>query len=238
VSSPGWSLITGAGRGIGRAIALALSQRGASVILAARTEGELESTARACRDAGAPATEVVPTDLADPAAVDALAQHALDAHQAIDVLVNNAGIFAAGHALDGDPDHWSRMMQINALAPMRLIRRLSPAMVARERGAILNIGSIAAIEGMKITAAYAATKHALRGFSLSTYERLREHGIKVVLINPAFVDTEMSAGIPGVRHDRMLTATDVASAAMLALDTSAMCCPSEITLRLTKRADT
>jgi short-subunit dehydrogenase len=73
-------------------------------------------------------------------------------------------------------------------------------MVARERGTIVNIGSIAAIEPMKTHGVYAASKHALRGWSLSTYERLREHGLKTVLGNPAFVDTPMTAAhAPGVR---------------------------------------
>jgi NAD(P)-dependent dehydrogenase (short-subunit alcohol dehydrogenase family) len=158
-------------------------------------------------------------------------------HDGVDVLVNNAGIFAAGNADDGDPDAWDRMMAINALAPMRLIRRLAPGMIARKHGVIVNVGSVAAIEPMRATGAYAASKHALRGFSLSTYDRLRDHGIKTVLVNPAFVHTSMIAGVPGIKTERLLTPEDVAAAAMLAIDTSAMCCPSEITLRLTLRAD-
>jgi len=128
-------------------------------------------------------------------------------------------------------------MAINVLAPMRLIRRLAPGMIERKSGTIVNIGSVAAIEPMKSSGAYAASKHALRGFSLSTYDRLREHGIKTVLINPAFVHTPMIAGVPGIRTERLLTPEDVAAAAMLAVDTSPMCCPTEITLRLTLRAD-
>lgn len=142
-----------------------------------------------------------------------------------------------GHALEGDPDAWSRMMAINALAPMRLVRRIAPGMVERERGTIVSIGSIAAIEPMRGTASYAASKHALRGFSLSTYERLREHGIKTMIVHPAFVSTPMTEGLAGVKHDRMLSVADVTAAVMLALDTSAACCPQEITLRLTRRAD-
>lgn len=176
-------------------------------------------------------------DLADGAAVDALAASVLAAHDALDVLVNNAGIFTAGSALDGDPDAWAHLFAVNTLAPMRLVRRLAPRMVERERGTIVNVGSIAAIEGMKGPGAYAASKHGLRGFTLSSYERLREHGIKVVLVNPAYVNTPMVAGAPGVRLDRLISPDDVASAIMLAVTTSAACCPSEITLRLTRRAD-
>lgn len=81
----------------------------------------------------------------------------------------------------------------------------------------------------------AHTKHALRGWSLSCYQTLRGHGIKVVLINPAFVDTEMTAGVQGADRSKMLTVDDIADTAMLAIRTSPACCPEEITLRLTKR---
>lgn len=231
------ALVTGAGRGIGRAVALALARAGHGVCLAARTSSELEAVAEDCRVAGAPFATTHTVDLADGSAADALSATLTRAHGALDVLVNNAGVFALGSALDGDPDAWERLFAVNVLAPMRLTRRLAPAMVERERGTIVNVGSIAAIEGMKGPGAYAASKHALRGFTLSSYERLREHGIKVVLVNPAYVNTPMVAGVPGVRLDRLLTPEDVAAAVMLAITTSAACCPSEITLRLTRRAD-
>jgi short-subunit dehydrogenase len=231
------ALVTGAGRGIGRAVAIALARAKHGVVLVARTASELEETAAACRDAGAPFADVRAVDLADGAAVDALAARTLGEHGAVDVLVNNAGTFAMGSAVDGDPDAWAHLLAVNTLAPMRLMRRLAPKMVERERGTIVNVGSIAAIEGMKGPGAYAASKHGLRGFTLSSYERLREHGIKVVLVNPAYVSTAMVAGVPGVRLDRLLTPEDVTAAVMLAVTTSAACCPSEITLRLTRRAD-
>jgi len=231
------ALVTGAGRGIGRAVALALAREKQGVILAARTTSELDHVAAECRANGAAFADVRAVDLAEGAAVDALAAWALDAHGAVDVLVNNAGVFAAGSAVDGDPDAWAHLFAVNTLAPMRLMRRLAPKMVEREHGTIVNIGSIAAIEGMKGPGAYAASKHGLRGFTLSSYERLREHGIKVVLVNPAYVNTPMVAGSTGVRLDRLLSPEDVASAVMLAVTTSPACCPSEITLRLTRRAD-
>jgi 3-oxoacyl-[acyl-carrier protein] reductase len=233
----GVALVTGAGRGIGRAVAIALAKAGHGIVLAARTSTELDGVAAECREAGAPLAEPRSVDLADGKAVDALAAWALETHGAVDVLVNNAGIFAMGSAVDGDPDTWERLFAVNTLAPMRLMRRLAPKMVEREQGVIVNVGSIAAIEGMKGPGAYAASKHGLRGFTLSSYERLREHGIKVVLVNPAYVNTPMVTGAPGVRLDRLLSPEDVAAAVMLAVTTSPACCPSEITLRLTRRAD-
>ncbi len=230
------ALVTGAGRGIGRSIAVALAKHGAALTLAARSRDELAETAAACLEAGAPRADVAISDLADPRAVDTLAKGVLAAG-GCDVLVNNAGMLALGNAADGDPDAWDRMLMLNLSAPMRLTRALSPGMMQRERGTIINIGSVAAVEPMKGTGAYAASKHGLRGWSLSSYERLRESGVKVVLINPGYVLTPMTEHVPGVRKDRMITADDVATAAMLAIETSPMCCPQEITLRLTKRAD-
>lgn len=226
--------MTGAGRGIGRAISLALASEGAELALAARTTEQLEAAAKEAREAGAPAVSVHSIDLADKAAVEALCTD-LGGRGGIDVLVNNAGIGVQGEALAGDPDGWERLLQVNVLAPMRLTRRLAPAMAERERGTIVNIGSIAAIEGMNRSGAYAASKHALRGWSLSCYQQLRGYGIKVTLINPAFVDTSMTAGVQEAKRERMLQPRDVADAAMLAIRTSPSCCPEEITLRLTKR---
>jgi len=227
------ALVTGGGRGIGRAIALALAAEGAEVALAARTTKELEATATACREAGAAGTSVHAVDLTDGAAVDALAESLVSAG-GVDVLVNNAGMGGQGDALDGDPDVWTKVMALNVLAPLRLTRRLAPGMVERERGTIINLGSVAAIEGMTNAGVYAASKHALRGWSLSCYQKLRRSGIKVVLLNPAFVDTQMTEGIEGAKRDRMLSPEDIAEAAMLAIRTSPACCPEEITLRLTK----
>lgn len=227
------ALVTGASRGIGRAIARALAGEGATLVLTARSEGDLQETARLCEQAGAAAAEVRSVDLTDGEAIDGLCASLLEAHGAVDVLVNNAGTLARGHALEGDPDDWERALALNVAAPMRLTRRLAPAM-EKAGGTIVHVGSIAAIEGMTNSGAYAATKHALRGWSLSCYQKLRYAGIKVVLINPAFVATDMTTHVEGADRDRMLQPGDIAEAAMLAVRTSPACCPEEITLRLTR----
>jgi 3-oxoacyl-[acyl-carrier protein] reductase len=232
----GWTaLVTGASRGIGRAIARALAREGATLVLTARSADDLEETAALCARDGAAATHVRPLDLTDGAGIDALCEELLAEHGSVDVLVNDAGARVRGHALEGDPEGWERGLALNVAAPMRLTRRLAPAMVENERGVILNLGSVAAIEGMTNAGAYAATKHALRGWSLSCYQKLRDAGIKVVLINPAFVDTAMTADVEGADRSKMLSVEDIAEAAMLAIRTSPACCPEEITLRLTKR---
>jgi short-subunit dehydrogenase len=227
------ALVTGASRGIGQAIARALAAEGARLFLVGRSTGDLENTAARCRDDGAGAVAVRSLDLADSTAVEELCEELLD-NGGVDVLVNNAGVFVGGTPLEGDPADWERGLRLNVLVPMHLTRRLAPAMAKRERGLIINLGSVAAIEGMQTAGAYATTKHALRGWSLSCYQALRGYGIKVVLINPGFVATDMTAGVEGADRSRMLSPGDVAEAAMLAVRTRPACCPEEITLRVTK----
>jgi len=235
-----WAVVTGASKGIGKAIALSLSKEGYCISLASRKLNLLQEVAEACSRAGSPKTKVYAVDLSDSNQVDKLAKSLLDApHKGVDILVNNAGMMLKdATALKGNPDDWEKMTQLNLLAPMRLTRRLSPAMVKKGGGLIINIGSIAAIEGMTHFPAYAATKHGLRGWSLSCYLSLRHHNIKVVLVNPAFVNTDLGNWIAGkeVIPERMLTPEDVAEAAMLAIRTSGACVPEEITLRLSLSA--
>jgi short-subunit dehydrogenase len=229
------ALITGASRGIGRAIALAFAERGCRLALSARSEQALSAVAAECQERGAPGISLHAADLSRPNDIDRLAQEVQKAGD-VDILVNNAGIGSPGNATSGDPDDWERMLAINLHAPMRLTRHLAPAMALRERGAIINIGSVAAVEGMTNNGAYAAAKHGLRGWSLSCYQHLRRSGIKVTIINPGLVATDMTRTSAGAREDRMIRPDDVAGAALLAVTTSPMCCPEEITLRLTRHA--
>jgi len=232
-----WALITGAGRGIGRAVALALAAEGAKVALVARTRDQLDDVCAECEAAGSGGALVVTADLSDGQQVDQLIKAILtNTGGRIDILVNNAGIMKPGNALDGEPDDWETMFAVNVHARMRLSRELAPQMVSRRAGTIINIGSVSGLEPMKTGSAYAATKWALRGWSLSCYERLRHDNIKVCLINPAFVNTLMVSRISGVIPENMLKPQDVADAAMLAITTSGACCPQEITLRLTRSA--
>jgi len=227
------ALITGASRGIGRAIAQRLSSDSASLILVGRNKKDLEVTSALCSKTGASSIECFELDLQNNQAIDEFCKSVLS-DGGVDLLINNAGDFTQGHALDGDPDAWSKSMQLNLLVPMRLTRWFAPAMKENESGIIINLGSIAALEGMTGVGAYAATKHGLRGWSLSCYQQLREYGIKVVLINPAFVDTDMTAGV-SINREIMIKPNNIAEAMMLAVNSSQACCPEEITLRLTRK---
>lgn len=231
-----WVMVTGAGRGIGRALAIKMAGEGAKMVLVARTRSELDGVADECQTVGSRRALTIPADLSDPVEVTQVAKAALQNTGGIHVLINNAGIHRPGNVLEGEPDDWDEMFAVNVSAPIHLTRELAPTMVKNKAGTIINIGSVAGLEPMTQGGAYAASKWALRGWSLSSYERLRHDGIKVMLINPGFVATDMTQGISGVIPERMLQTADVAEAAMLAIRTSPACCPQEITLRLTRSA--
>lgn len=227
------ALVTGAGRGIGRAIALTLAAEGARLALVARSEQQLAQVVDACLSAGASDAVAFAVDLTLASEVETMATAAVERFGGVDILVNNAGMFGQGGPDGGDPDEWDRMIALNLSTPMRLTRRFAKGMIERQHGLIVNVGSLVGVQPMAGSAAYAATKYGMRGWSLNCYEDLHLHGIKVVLLNPAFVDTEMVRTTRGVRFERMLQPSDLAEAMMLAVTTSPMCCPQEITLRTT-----
>eukprot|EP00808_Paulinella_micropora_P023848 g37492.t1 len=230
-----WALITGAGSGIGEAVAEAYAQAGLNLVLVGRTQSKLEEVQASVTKQHPAHCRVHTCDLGDMKQVDKLVQSILVQQKLeIDVLVNNAGMHCTGNAQQGDPDEWDNMLAVNLLAPMRLTRALAPPMVERGWGVIVNIGSIAGTEPMTSSGAYAASKYGLRGWSLSTWANLRHQNVKVCLINPAFVNTPMARGC-GV-PERMLQVSDVAQACILPLTTSSSCVPREITLHLTLSA--
>mmetsp|Transcript_91191 Transcript_91191/g.266948 ORF Transcript_91191/g.266948 Transcript_91191/m.266948 type:complete len:242 (-) Transcript_91191:44-769(-) len=230
------ALVTGAGRGIGRAVALCYARENARLMLAARSVEQLNEVAVECRAAGAPEVCIADCDLSTRAGVDALVQQTLQ-DGPIHILVNNAGAAVEGNATVGDPNEWDRMMFLNLNGPMRLTRSLVPSMVTTGYGVVINIGSIAGVEGMSGTsAAYAAAKHGLRGWSTSIYHSLRNSNVKVCLVSPAFVNTPLVAHHENVIPERMIQPNDLAEVCLLPFRMSAACVPVEVTLRLTRSA--
>eukprot|EP00041_Stephanoeca_diplocostata_P030205 m.906979 g.906979 ORF g.906979 m.906979 type:complete len:242 (+) comp23710_c0_seq2:519-1244(+) len=230
-------VVTGAGKGIGRAISLAYAREGAKLILAARTAADLESVKSLCPNPDIVSTIAV--DLSGPDGVDKLASEVLT-QGGCDILVNNAGASVDGNALQGDVDKWDPLMYLNLNGPMRLTRALSQSIVDRGGGTIINMGSIAGIENMPgHLAVYAASKHGLRGWSTSIYNGLRHKNTKVMLINPAFVNTPLLSTSPiadKVIFENMIQPEDVAEVCLLPFRVGAACVPVEVTLRLTTAA--
>jgi short-subunit dehydrogenase len=149
----------------------------------------------------------------------------------VDFLINNAGWGKRAPVVRAKIEDWDQTLRLNLRAPMILAQRLLPAMIEKGEGAVINIGSVSGKTGEADGAAYSASKFGLIGFTQSLYEEVREHGIKVAVILPGFVDTPM---IPPVKHldrSKMIQADDVAQAVQFVLNAPATSCPVEITIR-------
>lgn len=221
------ALITGASRGIGRAIALQLASLGYRVFLLGRDQGALDTVAAACPPASA---ATMAGDLRDVKFIDTAIADAIAFMGTIDVLINNAGAAVHGAVQDADMSAWRDVLDVNFMATAHLTRHVLPGMIERGSGAIINISSINARHVNAGSAIYAATKHALNGFSGCLFEDVREHGVKVSTIMPGFVATDMTAPL-GKDHERMIRPDDIADAVVYVLSASAACCPTEIVIR-------
>jgi len=199
------ALVTGASRGIGRAIALRLAATH-DIVAAARSERELASLAAEIAERGG-RCDPLTLDVTDATAVAAAL-----ADRAVDVLVNNAGVGVLKPLLELTPDEWHTMVDVNLNALYHVTRGVLPGMVARGRGHVVIVGSIAGRSAFVGGAGYAATKHAAMGFAESLMLEVRDAGVKVSIVNPGSVDTSFSSS--GERESRKakLDASDVAEA--------------------------
>lgn len=191
-------LITGAGRGIGRAIALALGAAGHTTILTARSLEELEEVKHQVADAGGIAI-IYRCDLTSQDNITALLASMKNDVGDIDVLINNAGIAESAKLEDTRDDFWQKTFAVNVDAPFYLSRGVVPMMKQNGKGVIINIASTAALEGFNYTSAYSASKHALLGLSRALSVELRKHHISVHTICPGFVRTDiLTKGIENI----------------------------------------
>jgi NADP-dependent 3-hydroxy acid dehydrogenase YdfG len=209
------ALVTGAGRGIGRAIAVAFAAEGAAVAVAARSRADLASVAGEIREREGRAL-AVPTDVTQDGAVEALVEQTLTDLGRIDVLVTSAGTAAFGPVADSKPGDWDIMLALNFRAVMVCCRAVLPAMLRQRSGTILNVGSIASKRALPGSAVYTATKTAVDAFSRVLAEELRPHGVRVGVLVAGAVDTPLwdSLGSSPPR-EKMLRPEDVARAAVL-----------------------
>jgi NAD(P)-dependent dehydrogenase (short-subunit alcohol dehydrogenase family) len=209
------AVVTGAGRGIGRAIAGALGREGAAVVLAARSGSELQTVTREIEQAGGRAL-AVPTDVRQEASVEALVRRALAEWRQVDVLVNAAGVATFAPVTDSKLDDWDQMLAVNLRGAVLCCRAALPSMVGRHRGTIINVGSVVTSRSLAGSAAYTASKYGLLGFSRVLAEEMRPHGVRVGVLSAGATDTPLWDAMPAApARDRMLRADQVAEAALL-----------------------
>lgn len=182
------AVVTGAGQGIGRAIALHCANAGADLVLAARHVANLEETAGLVREASRRA-EVVPTDVTDPDAVVALAAATLGHYGRVDILVNNSGIGGpTALAWETALEDWRQTLEVNLTGPWLCCRAFIPPMIEQGGGSIVNIGSITGKRPLLGRSPYAASKAGLIGITRTLAEETGRHGIRVNLISPGAVE--------------------------------------------------
>jgi NADP-dependent 3-hydroxy acid dehydrogenase YdfG len=209
------ALITGAGRGIGRATAVAFAAEGAAVALVARSRADLAGVAAEIRELGGRAL-AMPTDVTQDAAVESLIERVAGELGRLDLLVTSAGTAAFAPVADSKPADWDSMLTVNLRAVMVTCRASLPVMMRQRSGTILNVASIAAKRALPGSAVYTATKMGVIGFSRVLAEELRPHGVRVGVLVPGAVDTPLWDALgASPPREKMLRPQDVARAAVL-----------------------
>jgi len=199
------ALVTGASRGIGRAIAVALARGGANVALNyAGNEAAAQEALALVQAAGAPKAKLYRFDVADPAACAAAVEAIVAELGALDVLVNNAGIALDQLVMRMKDDDWNRSLQVNLTGNFNLIRAVARPMMKAKRGAIVNVTSVIGEMGNAGQAAYAAAKAGQIGLTKSVARELASRNIRVNAVAPGYVETDMTAGLPEAAKAKMM----------------------------------
>lgn len=208
------ALVTGANRGIGRAIARGLAQEGTSLVLAARGTESLAEAAKEMESLGVEAL-AVPTDITDEAAVESLFAKLVERFEQIDVLVNNAGAFNGGPLDQLSLDDWEHVMAVNLRGPFLCTRAALRLMKPRRQGRIINIGSISAQRSRMNSAPYTTSKHGIWGLTQSTALEGRDFGITCCCLHPGNVMVERRATARREDAEPMMDPADIAEVAVL-----------------------
>lgn len=234
------AVVTGAGRGVGEAIARRLGAMGAHVVLVARNKGELDRVReRIVQAAGA--ASVMPCDLTDAEAVAELGRAVAREHRRCDILVNNAGVGFEGKPLhEVTPEEWDLVFDTNLRGTYLMIRALAPLMIAARSGHIVNISSLAGRNPLPNGAAYAASKWGLNGLTYSVAEELRQYNIRVAVVAPGSINTDFGdhagrGAASGKDPKKKLQPDDIASVVATLVTQPQQSFISEVLMRPTQK---
>jgi len=197
--------VTGASRGIGRAIAQRLAKDGKHVVLASRTEGPLKDLAAAIGESGG-TSSVLAVDVGDPEALRTAVEGVIEKQGRLDIVVNNAGITRDNLSLRMSDEEWSEVIRVNLMSAFVVCRSAARAMMRNKFGRIINIGSTSGVVGNSGQANYAAAKAGLIGLTKSLGRELGGKGITANVIAPGFIETDMTAILPAEIKDRVVQA--------------------------------
>lgn len=205
------ALITGAGKGIGRAIAISLAAEGVNVGLVARTEKDLQSVAAELKATGVKSAFAT-ADVSNIHSVNKAVEQIQQELGPIDILINNAGTAAFGKFLELEPEQWEQQVKVNLFGVYYTTRAVLPQMIERKAGDIVNIASTAGLKGAPITSAYSASKFGVMGLTDSLMQEVRKHNIRVTAMAPSTVVTDLakSANLINNNEDRVMHPEDFA----------------------------
>lgn len=185
------ALITGAGKGIGKAVAIALAKEGVNLILVSRTKSDIDQLAEETAKLGVK-TLALSADVSDINSINTAVEKAIVEFKSIDILINSAGIASFGKFLELEPEAWERIIQVNLMGTYYTTRAVIPNMIERQTGDIINISSTAGLNGNALTSAYSASKFAVLGLTDSLMQEMRKHNIRVTALTPSTVATDMA----------------------------------------------
>lgn len=185
------AFITGAGKGIGKAVAIALAKEGVNLILVSRTKSDVDQLSEETSKLGVK-TLALSADVSDINSINAAAEQAIAEFKNIDILINSAGIASFGKFLELEPEAWEKIIQVNLMGTYYTTRAIIPNMIERQTGDIINISSTAGLNGNALTSAYSASKFAVLGLTDSLMQEMRKHNIRVTALTPSTVATDMA----------------------------------------------
>lgn len=226
------ALITGASRGIGQAIAFKLASHGVNLVLSSRSGGDLDRLSDQLKKEFAIKTKVIVADLLKPDAPEALIEKAAESVNGFDYLINNAGAALSQPISKTSLEQWNLMMNLNARAPFFLSQYALSYLKDSEDPVIINISSVVGRKGYKHQAAYTASKHALNGFTKVLAKEFKEFNIRVHLINPGGVDTDLVNEMrPDLDRNELIDPEEIADLVLFLLEYGGKAAIDEVNVR-------